>query len=84
MNELRVPQNGVESIMHEPLAGLERMYIEIYLRGQGHTWRSLRQLPEKEAKLLMARASLYASTKLAEVETRAQFLQEIHGTAPPM
>jgi hypothetical protein len=30
----------------------------------------------------MTAASAYASTKLAEVETRAHFVEEIHGAAP--
>jgi hypothetical protein len=42
------------------------------------------ELPEEDAKRLMTEASIFASTKLAEVETRAQFLQEIHGAAPAM
>ena len=82
MNELHSPDNAERPVMEEPLAGLERMYIKVYLRGKGHTLQSLHTLPEKEAKRLMTEASLFASTKLAEVETRAQFVQEIHDTDP--
>ena len=84
MNESRVPEHSDQITMEEPLAGLERMYMEVYLRGKGHTWHSVHELPEQEAKRLMTEASVFASTKLAEVETRAQFMQDIHGTAPLM
>lgn len=70
--------------MEEPEAALERMYIEEYLRGRGHTLQSLQSLPEAEARHLLIEASSYASAKLAEVETRAQLMQDLHGTAPPL
>lgn len=84
MDESRVPQNADQITPEEPLAGLERIFMQVYLRGKGHTWHSVHELPEQEAKRLMAEASVFASTKLAEVETRAQFMHDIHGTAPPM
>jgi len=84
VDESRASEHVEQTTMEEPLAGLERMYMEVYLRGKGHTMHSLHELPEQEAKRLMAEASVFASTKLAEVETRAQFVHDIHGTAPPM
>ena len=76
-------------LMEEPEAPLEKMYIEAYLQRRGYTLhcdgqplRSICDLPEAEAKRLMTGASTYASTKLAEVESRAHFVEEIHGTAP--
>ncbi len=69
-------------LMEEAEAPLERMYIEAYLQSKGHTLHSLRDLPEGEASRLLAEASAYASAKLTEVESRAHFVEEIHGTSP--
>jgi hypothetical protein len=83
VDESRVPEHVDQITMQDPLAGLERMYMQVYMRSKGHTLHSVNELPEQEAKCLMAEASVFASTKLAEVETRAQFVQDIHGTALP-
>lgn len=61
---------------------LERAYIIQYLSGIGHTLESVKALPEAEAHDIMVAASLYASTHLAEVETRAHLVEEIHGGGP--
>ena len=61
------------------LAQLELMYLEEYLQQTGHSLASLRNLPEAQAKRLMADASVYASTRLSEVETRSRFVQDVHG-----
>ena len=91
MSESSVPHDAKPSVppMEEPEAPLERMYMETYLQSQGYTLhcggqplRSICDLPEDEAKRLMTGASAYASSKLTEVETRAHFVEEIHGTAP--
>jgi hypothetical protein len=68
---------------HKPLtedmhAGLEKSLIEAYLRDKGYTLEELRKLPEAEFKQFMKEASTYASGKLAELEERAHFLQELH------
>ncbi len=91
MSESTVSHNTKPSVppMEEPEAPLERMYMESYLQRRGYTLhcggqplRSICDLPESEAKRLMTGASAYASTKLAEVETRAHFVEEIHGASP--
>lgn len=64
----------------DPQEQLAKMYVEEYLRGKGHTLQSLRDLPEAEAKRIMAEASTYAACKLAEVEKRAQLIHNIQGT----
>ena len=66
-------------IMDLPTAKLERMYIEEYLRSKGLTLAELKKLPAAEARKLMIEASTWASTKLAEVETRADFVRDLHG-----
>jgi hypothetical protein len=56
------------------------MYIEAYLQSKGVTLHSVHDLPN--AKQLMVDASAYASVKLAEVQSRASFMEEIHDTSP--
>jgi len=61
-----------------PQSTLERMLIEAYLEGKGHSLEGLKKLPPEEAQQLMKEACTYASGKLAEVESKAQFRQDIH------
>ena len=63
-------------------AALEAMYIEQYLTDQGYTLDTLKLLPEAQATALMRAASLYASVRLAEVETRSHLVDELHGGHP--
>ncbi len=71
-------KNNSRPIMEDMHAGLEKSLIETYLKGKGYTLEDLKKLPEPEAKQLMKEASVYASGKLAELEERAHFLQELH------
>jgi len=84
MSETYDASNRPEFVMEDPEAALERTYIEEYLRAQGHTLQSLNDLPDEEAKRLMTEASSYASVRLAEVETRAHLVEDIHGSAPSL
>jgi hypothetical protein len=59
-------------------AYLEQTLIEAYIQDQGYTLEGLKDLPEAEIKRLMTEASTYASNKLAEVELRAHFVEELH------
>ena len=61
-----------------PLAQLERAFIDEFLKLRGHSVTSLRELPEAEAHAIMREASLYASGKLTEVESRAHYVDEMH------
>lgn len=70
--------NTINALTEDVHALLEKMLIEAYLKGKGHTLDELKNLPDAEAKRLMAEASVYASGKLAELEERAQFVQELH------
>jgi hypothetical protein len=60
---------------------MERSLIDEFLQTRGHTLASLHELPEAEAKALMTAASLHASMRLTEVESRAHFIDEIKGDA---
>jgi hypothetical protein len=62
-----------------PQSALERHLIEEYLQNKGYSPEDLTKLPRDIAKQLMREACRYASLKLAEVESRAQFREEIRG-----
>ena len=61
-----------------PESTLERIFINAYITEKGYKLESLHELPEGERKQLMIGASRYASAKLAEQETRAHLIKEIH------
>ena len=61
-----------------PQSALEKKFIEEYLAGKEQSLESVHKLPEADAQRLMREACTYASLKLAEVESRARFRQEIH------
>ena len=51
----------------DPLAQLERAFIEEYLHGRGQHLNTLKRLPREQANALMREASAYASGRLTEV-----------------
>jgi hypothetical protein len=61
-----------------PLGQLERSLIDEFVRSRGHSHESLGQLPEAERERLLREASLYASVRMAEVESRSHYVHEIH------
>ncbi len=63
----------------DPQAKLERSYLEAYLNSRGTSLKELNKLSKAETRALMIEACKYASTKLAEVETRSRLVNEIHG-----
>jgi len=65
--------------MENPEGRLETMLIEEFLRARGLGPPVLHALPEVEAKRVLTEASAYATAKLAEIESRAHFVHEIHG-----
>ena len=78
------PQQPDVPVAEDPHARLEKAFIDEYLRSQGYDRHRLHELPEALAKQLMTEASLHASAKLTEMEARARFVDEVHGTAPPL
>lgn len=63
---------------------LEIAYIEQYLQGLGHNLESVKLLPPDVAHDIMRAASLYASMRLTEVESRSHLVEEIHGGPHPV
>jgi hypothetical protein len=66
----------------DPHAKLETALIDEFLRERGTELRKLRDLPEDQVIRLVSEASAYATARLTEVETRAHFVNELHGTVP--
>ena len=64
--------------MEDPGGSLGQALLEEYFRARSIDPAALLALPEVEAQRLLTEASVYASTKLAEIEARAHFVQEIH------
>ena len=74
MNTGRLEMSPLEA----PLSQLERALIAEFVRARGFDPLALADLPEHERKALLKDASIYASGKLTEVESREHFLDEIH------
>ena len=67
--------------LEDPHAHLETALIDVFLRTRGLDRHKLQDLPEAQARQLMEDASAYATARLTELESRAHFVQEIHGTS---
>lgn len=59
-------------------AQLESALIREFLEQRGHSAESLLTLPEAERHLLLEQASRWASSRLAEVESRAHYVHDLH------
>ncbi len=64
--------------VEDPESRLENALIDEFLLGRGYDAGSFATLSEDDAKRLLKEASVYAGSKLAEVEARAHFVHEIH------
>ena len=64
--------------LEEPLAELERRLIDEYLRRAGHDPDALRARHDPEARKLLTDASVYAATKLTEIESRSHYIRDLH------
>lgn len=78
-----MPADRPDVPLEEPQAALERAFINEYLKARGHELRALRMLPEDLVQGLLREAVQYAATRLAELEARAHYVNELHGALPP-
>jgi hypothetical protein len=62
----------------DPLSELERAFMAEFLQDRGHTLETVLTLPPAEAHALLRQASVYASCRLTEVESRAHLVEDIH------
>jgi hypothetical protein len=67
--------------LSDRFAQLEQAFIDEFLRLQGYDHVALNDLPDAQRHAMLASASTYAATKLAEIESRAHYVHDIHGTA---
>jgi hypothetical protein len=65
--------------MHDPLAELERELVTAFVKGAGHDLQDLLSRGDPEARGILKEASLYASTRLSEVEGRLHYLRSLRG-----
>ena len=72
------PKEPGDRPLEDPEGQLESALIEEFLRARGLDSVALHALPQDAAKRVLTEASVYAATKLAEVESRAHFVHEIH------
>lgn len=68
-----------ETPIEEPLAELERQLISAYVAGAGQSLEALLARDDEAARKLLAEASLYASSRLTEVESRSHYLHKLRG-----
>ena len=66
-----------DKIAEDPHANLEQALIEEFLAKRGHTFASLNALPDKGSRLL-EEASIFASGRMTEVESRAHYVDDMH------
>lgn len=64
--------------LSDPIALLERAFMEIYLNNKGTSLQGLKSLPRSTARRLRIEASIYASGRLAEIEARAALVTDMH------
>jgi hypothetical protein len=65
--------------MEEPLAELERLIIDDYVRGAGHDPATIHSQHDEASRKLLASAVGFAAGRLAEVECRSHYLRKLHG-----
>ena len=64
--------------LQEPLAELERRIIDEYIRDRGHDPAALRASADAGARRILVEASVYAATRLSEVEARSHYVRDLH------
>jgi hypothetical protein len=67
--------------LSDRFAQLERGFIDEFIRLQGYDYATLNKLPDAQRHAMLTSASTYAATKLAEIESRAHYIHDIHGSA---
>lgn len=71
-----------ERPIEDPQAGLERALIEEYLREHGLNLTTIDLKAPGERRALLVQAAQYAAMKLAEIDARAAYVDELHKGVP--
>ncbi len=66
------------SPLEAPFSQLERALLDEFVLAQGGDSLKLAALPEKTRERLLKEATVYASARLTEIESRSHLLHEIH------
>jgi hypothetical protein len=74
--------DGETPPMHAQFEQLEQALIAEFLQRRGYDRHALDQLLPADRDALLKEASVYASSRLAEVESRSHLLREMHGGVP--
>lgn len=73
------PKEMPEAQMREPLAELEKELINAYVAGAGQDFQTLLARDDERARRLLSDASLYATARLTEIESRSHYLRSLRG-----
>ena len=73
------PKEMPAAQMKEPLAELEKELINAYVAGAGQQFQTLLARDDEDARRLLRDASLYATARLTEIETRSHYLRSLRG-----
>jgi len=76
---MSTPPTGVRPI-EDPTGQLELALIDQFIRSRGYDSAALDALPAELRQSLQKLASAYAAAKLAEMESRARYVHELHST----
>jgi hypothetical protein len=68
-----------ETALEDPQARLESALMDEFLQARGCTLSTVGQKPLGERQALLAQATQYAVGRLAEIDARAAYLQQVHG-----
>ena len=71
------PKNNFFTSDDEMRALLEKSLIDEFLRSKGFDHTGLKNLSKDEAQRIIIEASIYASGKLTEIESKSRFKQDI-------
>jgi hypothetical protein len=66
----RDPSSGVEG-------ALECAFLDEFLSALGHTFQSIEKLTQARREALLREAAAYATSRLAEIESRARFVKDL-------
>jgi hypothetical protein len=72
-----------ETPLEDPMASLERAFMEEYLHNRGASLSTVHLRPPDEVRALLTASAQYAAVRLAEVDARAAYVHEIHGARKP-
>lgn len=65
--------------IEEPLAQLERQLMSEYVAAAGEDFHALLNRHDAEATRLLTQASLFATSRLTEAESRSHYLRALRG-----